>query len=89
MKVEIHIESLRLEGVEAMTAEELTAAIEAELARLVEVWGVPAALREGSELRLPAATVRVEAGTPRREVGAAVARQLAGGWFGNSGLGDR
>lgn len=87
MRIEIEIDSLRLEGVEGMTAEELGSLIEAELHRLVEVWGVPAALRQGEPLRLPGGTVRVPPGTPRQQVGAAVARHLAGGWFGTNGEG--
>jgi hypothetical protein len=82
MRIEIHIENLRLEGVEEMTSEELVALVEGELARLVDVWGVPPALRQGEALRLAGGTVQVAAGTPRHEVGAAVARQLAGNWFG-------
>jgi hypothetical protein len=87
VRIEIEIDSLRLEGVGEMTAEELGALVEAELQRLVEVWGVPASLRQGEPLHLAGGTVRVAPGTPRQEVGAAVARHLAGSWFGTNGEG--
>lgn len=82
MKIQIHIDSLRLEGVEPMTGEELSAMIEQELHRLIEIWGVPPALRDGGALQLDSRTIQVEPGSTRGQVGAQIARQLAGNWFG-------
>ena len=81
MRFEIHIERLRLEGVDGLTGEELSRQIEDELRRLVEERGVPPALLAGGALRVAGRSVRLPAGIARNAVGAEVARQLAGGWF--------
>jgi hypothetical protein len=57
--------------------------IEREMQRLVEVWGVPPGLAEGGALQLSGQTVRLAPGVAREAVGAEVARQLVGGWFGS------
>ncbi|HEY8019463.1 MAG TPA: hypothetical protein VIH93_00085 [Thermoanaerobaculia bacterium] len=82
MRIAIHISNLRLERVEAMTGEELAALVEAELQRLVEVWGVPPALRQGGALQLDSQAIEVAPGASREQVGTAVARHLATSWFG-------
>jgi hypothetical protein len=83
MRFAIHIENLRLEGVEGLTGEELALQIERELQRMVEVWGVPPALREGGAVEFGGQAVHLPAGVAREAVGAEVARQLAGSWFGS------
>lgn len=81
MRLEIHFESLRVEGVDGLTREELSAQIERELQRLIEVWGVPPALREGGAIRFGEQSIRLPSGVAREAVGAEVTRQLVGSWF--------
>lgn len=82
MRFEIRIDRLRLQGIEGLTGEELSRQIENELQRLVERWGTPSALAIGGTLELARQSVRLPPGIAREAVGAEVARQLAGSWFG-------
>ena len=88
MRLSLHIENLRLEGLEGASAldrRELALQIQGELQRLVAIWGPPPGLAgEDGAVRLSGQTVRLAPGTAREKIGAEVARQLAGGWFGSS-----
>lgn len=84
MRFALHIESLRLEGIDGLTGEELSLQMERELQRLVDVWGVPPALQTGGGAALGGQSVRLPAGIGREAVGAEVVRQLAGSWFGST-----
>ena len=93
MKLELHIERLTLQGVGRATPEEIAAAVESELARLADVFGLPfAAGRRGIDL--PAASIEIAPGSSTAEIGSRIARQLVLGWYRESGslppdLGER
>lgn len=78
MTLKLHIESLALEGVDVPRSQRphLQAALEAELARLMMVYGVPEALQRGGRIgRLPA-NLTVEGKRSPTELGEAIARSI-------------
>jgi hypothetical protein len=90
MDIEINIESLRLEGVERMDQDELAALVQDELARLIDQFGMPAALRDGGAVEIGNRTIRVTPGASRRQIGREIAQGIAGDWYGTpSGRGER
>lgn len=80
MKIRLHIEDLRIEGVGPVTNRELAALITAELERLVAVHGLPPALERDGGLRLDARTIRISPGASREQMGVEIARRLLGEW---------
>jgi hypothetical protein len=88
MDIEINIDRLRLEGVEGMSREELAALVQDELARLIDKFGMPAALRDGGTVEIGNRTVRVTPGASRRQIGREIAQGIAGDWYGASSRRD-
>jgi len=90
MDIEINIDRLRLEGVDGMSREELSALVQNELARLIDQFGLPAALRDGGAVEIGNRTIRVTPGASRQQVGREIAQGIASGWYGTpSGRGER
>jgi hypothetical protein len=90
MDIEINIDRLRLEGVEGVSREELAALVQNELARLIDQFGVPAALRDGGTVEIGNRTIRVTPGASRQQIGREIARGIAGGWYGTpAGRGEQ
>jgi len=82
MDIEIKIDHLRLEGVERMSQEELAALVQDELARLVDTYGMPEALRRGGAVEIGNRTIKVTPGATRRQIGREIAQGIAGDWYG-------
>jgi hypothetical protein len=81
MRLDLHIGELVLHGVDPGDRERLAADVERELARLLDLGGLPAAaLLEpaGGSVRLDGAALTVPAGSPPAELGAAIAREAHG-----------
>ena len=77
MATELHIEHLVVEGFDGLAPDELRAALEGELARLLAERGVPEALRaSGERPALAVAPLSLRPGATAHEVGCAVGRQL-------------
>jgi len=84
MKLELHIERLTLQGVGRAMPEEIAAAVETELARLADRYGLPfAAGRRGMDL--PRASIEIVPGSSTAEIGSQIARQLMASWYRESG----
>jgi hypothetical protein len=85
MKLEINIESLRLEGVGPVPRHELAALIELHLNRLIAAGGIPPELLAGGDLRVDLSRVRIAPGSSPDQAGAEIARHIAGSWSGKNG----
>lgn len=81
MKIQLHIENLRVEGTGPMARTEMAALIQEELQRLIEAYGLPPGLSEGGALVLGHHTIHVTPGSSRAETGVQIARGLMGEWF--------
>ncbi len=78
MTLQLQIESLSLTGVDVSRSQqsELQAALEAELARLLRVQGVPPGLRDGANIaQLPINLALAGKASPR-ELGERIARSI-------------
>ena len=87
MKLEIHIESLRLEGVGSVPRHELAGLIERHLNRLIAAGGVPPELLAGGDLRVDLSRLRIAPGSSPDQTGAEIARHIAGSWSAKTGNG--
>lgn len=83
MKIALDIGRLRLQGVRGATPEQVAAAIEAELGRLAQIYGLPNV--EGKTLQLDLASFQVEPGMNGIEAGRNIARRLMSRWFQQAG----
>ncbi len=80
MNVELHIERLILHGVAPGERYRVGAAVERELARLIEESGLPDQLTQGgARARLDAGSFAIDPGMPADALGAAIARAVYGG----------
>lgn len=81
VNLELEIGEITLRGTpgEAITVEAIVAAVEAELARLVEFYGPPP---DGYTLDLDGLVLEVDAGSTARVVGERIARDLVDRWRG-------
>ena len=79
-RIELHIDSLVLEGFPPDAKREIAAAFEAELARLFRERGLPVSLRENRALsELAAPEIRLRTGAHPLRAGTEAARSLYGG----------
>lgn len=82
MNVQLHIERLVLDGLDLGTAQpqQLQAAIESELARLLGEGGVAPALAGGTALaRIAVPAIQMQRGEPVASAGARIAAAVYGG----------
>ena len=89
MDIEIDIGSLRLQGIERMSRDELVALVQHELSLIIERYGVPEALRQGGAVEIGRQSIRITPGATRRQIGREIAQGIAGGWYGGAPLGKR
>jgi len=80
MDLELNIEELRLHGFRGSDREKIAAAVQAELERLFAKEGLPAALKNGGEIRLEGGRFSVPGGVSAEQAGVQVARQMYGRW---------
>ncbi len=79
-RLDLHIDELALQGFPDMDGEVLGAAVQGELARLLEEGGVPSRLGRGGQVdRVDGGAFTVEAGADVRRLGAQIARTVYGG----------
>lgn len=79
-RVELHIEELVLEGFSPGDRYRIGAAVEAELARLLEERGVPGSLKSGREIEgINGGSFEVAPGSRAETVGSQVAKAVYGG----------
>jgi hypothetical protein len=80
MNIELHIERLVLHGIAPGERYRVGAAVERELARLIEERGVPDQLTRGGDVaRLDGGSFAIEPGMAADALGAAIARAVYGG----------
>ena len=82
MKIQLHIEKLRVEGAGPISSVEMAALIEEQLNELIGYYGAPPGFPESGTLVVGNRTIRVTPGLSRRQMGAEIARRLMRGWHG-------
>ncbi len=84
MKIDLLIDRLTLQGVSRATADEVAAAIQAELERQAELYGLPA-MADGGAVKLDLASFEVRPGASVREIAGRIARELITSWHRQAG----
>jgi hypothetical protein len=85
MKIQLHIDKLRVEGVGPMSSAEMAALIEEQLNQIVEAHGVPPGVSPEGALALGNRTLRITPGLTRRQMGAEIAQRLMRDLYGPAG----
>ncbi len=82
MDIEIDIDSLRLQGIDRLSRDELVELVQHELSLIIERYGVPEALRRGGAVEIGRRAIRITAGASHQQIGREIAQGIAGDWYG-------